>query len=694
MKLRIGGCVPRRLELAKQACWLKRGPFAGARGFLYEEREDYTGIDALTKIRVRCSRLLGAVFWIVFMEACEMLARKARGLLAAMVLASIFVAPHTQAFAAGERAGPEYPRAITGRVTVGKDHPLAGVLVEWGYFSDELHERESVETDADGRYRLETSRVGRDFRLGFSKAGFAPQWFDRFVPGPASRPSEVNVTLQRGTEITVQFVTDAGQPVAGLEVTPYTPSNGFHSSFSSPTPSTPLPGRNRTVPTDESGRVTLVDLPAKPIAGTTEAQTNWQRSRNWLQVTATRDRKWLHETQFTESAILSGEPLEVKASDRLLLGVAADGVLRGRVIDRSTRQSVAEFHVMRRYGDRPHAIQNANGEFTIGGSLVNGQQYETRVFAPGYAVGVANVPADSRGKAVRLTIELSPHPSLEGRMVDAATDRPLANVQIVAGAAPATGLKYIEWGSLDRYADGYHSLHNVLRVTTDKDGQFIVPEAPGAAATLLILTPGYERRVISPAQRPAADGEGIVTIALAPAASVTAIADRETPFGRAARSVWLTCQTDDDFEHMNWSLPFNEDGECRINSLRAGKYRLTLYFNAGNMSFPCYSKALTLEAGEHKNVRLGQMPGNLRLDGHAGPFNVVTISPKSDSDIGSFAVQADVDGRFELAGLLPGEYSITLDASSSSAGYHSDMPSRMILLTEDMEVDLAAPLAK
>lgn len=599
----------------------------------------------------------------------------------------------TAAIADDDNTKPEFPRAISGRVTDSDGQPLAGALVEWGYFSDGPQDRESVETDAEGRYRLETSNVGRDYRLGVSHSGFAPTFRDGIIPGPAAEPTTLDFQLSPGTDITLRITDRSGNPIPGLDVTPQTPSNGIWSSFSSPVQPTLLPGAPRIVTTDEEGRVLLLDLPAKPTERRKSTLPDGTPNPwNWLCIQLHDGTKSGHRFQIKEAQIIESNSIEHAMSDWAIPGFdeRQDGIVRGRVVDRETGEPVTDYQVIVRGSRHPQNVTSDDGRFVSGEARRNGREYQTRIYAGGYAVGLARITAESPDKAVEQTIELERHPSLQGRLLDATTGKPLPDVEILTGAAQADRMNYVEWSDLQRYADGYHALENVLCVTTDEEGRFTVPEEPERPTTLIILTSGYERRVIPPWKRPETI-DGVLHVALQPAASVTAIALRETQLGAQANGIAISFESDDGFRHMYHSVPLDESGEIHFDSLAAGEYRLTLFLNLRNFGYPCYSRSFTLEPGEHREVTLGDMPGTIRLHGRAGPLSIVRVWPTFPAEISNFVVQADVDGRFELRDLFPGEYTVSIDNSSAARGYHGSGRSQTIQLREDMELLLAGP---
>lgn len=406
---------------------------------------------------------------------------------------------------------PEFPRVLVGRVSDAEEMPVGNVRVEWGRFDAEPKNREFVLTDDRGNYRIETSKVGRDFRIGFSKPGYAPQWVNGIIPGPATKPTETSIKLAAGTSINIRLRDANGAPLAGVDVTPTTASNGFYSSFSSPPPSTLFPGASRTVTTNSSGEAMFKDLPARPG----EDGNKPNPDENWLHLNIDVAGNGSY-TRDVKQSMVGTAPVEFSLS----VGYAK-GILRARVVDQSTGKPVTSFQVTRRYLPEVKLVHSADGTFSLDGIALRSSGHEIRIFAPNYAVAVANLSAKATTSNEIDTIQLEPHPSFEGRLVSPESRRPLPNVKVVAGTFGKNGSQYVEWSDLERYSDGMHGFSNVIRVTTDADGRFTIPESKSEAMTLIILSPGLERRIIPPMARPKPAANGIHEILLQPAASVT-----------------------------------------------------------------------------------------------------------------------------------------------------------------------------
>jgi len=453
-----------------------------------------------------------------------------------------------------------------------------------------------------------------------------------------------------------------------------------------------LPGKDRARLTDADGRVTFDSLPSMPASLYAADFKGARRPTPWLGFQYRRPDARGHQTynlSIEEAAkARPGEPVIIEVSD-YHERETRDGFIEGRVVDEVTGKPIREFFVGRRYSTLAMPFSNDEGRFTIGGTLRRGRAYQTRIFTPGYAVGVERPVANTSSTVQEQTFALKQHPSFFGRLVDT-EGKPIVGVEIVTGVAPKNRYRYIEWSALDSYADGRHSLKSVLRVKTDEDGEFCVPESPQQKATIIIKADGYARQVIIPLNRPRVDHDGYVEIALVEGATLIAVADRGTQLGKLADGVSLQCQPIDGFNHMFRSSKLDDEGKRSYASMAPGSYTVSLHSGNGNMSYSCYSTTVRLKSGEETQVILGEMFGSLKLSGSASPFSTLRITgSNTEKGPSRFAVHADVDGHFELSGLLPGPYRIVMDTSSASSGYYRGMGGvKTVEITKDTVVDL------
>jgi protocatechuate 3,4-dioxygenase beta subunit len=578
----------------------------------------------------------------------------------------MLLAPPTQ-----EEVGSEPPlRVFVGRVTDAEGRPVPDALIEWGHFLAADADRESTRADDKGEFRLETRRVGRDYRLGVSAEGFAPAWHDGVIPRRAEDDAAlVDFKLAAGSGLAGVVADENGRPVAGITITAQTAPHGIESSFSSGVPATPLPGAARTATTDALGRFRLSDLPAG----------------NEISLRATAGGTELHEKNHP-----MGEEARIQIVRSRLPGQETPrevGVLRGRVIDHQTGKPVSAFKVMLRYRPEPIEVESETGEFAIMENVRRGAALEVRIFAPPYVPCVARLTATALNDRERPTIELEPGRPLWGRFVDGETGLPIEGVRVLAGTYGEKRYKYVEWSSFDSYADGHHSLVDVQRDVSDAEGRFAIAEG-AAPNVLVVVADGYERRVVMPGDRPASRGDGTTEFRLEPEARfVGSVA--LSPAARKDVTVQVYQDGIGGIEHMHPHVKLDEEGRFESGGLGPGAYRLVLYDHEAGFGFPRWSCRMQIGAGETKEVVLGKMPGEFSLAGSTAPFTRIGMSPGFETEYGSFGVTADADGRYRFEGLLPGKYRVDIGANSASSGSHVNTHSE-IEVKGDMAHDIRA----
>ena len=572
---------------------------------------------------------------------------------------------------------PSYPRVITGKITDANGKPVSGALIEWS--PDYPHDapRESSRSGDDGTYRLEAKKAGGKYKLGVSAAGFAPQSIAGLIPGPRSAPTEFNARLAAEESIQIVIVDEADQPIPNLEVVPMTPQTGFNSSFSSVQQPEPIPGHDQPTRCGPLGLCELRQLLAAPEpleskADTdTPAQAEYKQRFNeqgWLSLRITQEGKWVHEHQISRKAFFESPGLiRIVVPDyrNPFKELFYDGTLFGQVID-SNDEPVQEYHVTLRHRPEPLAVNDAEGRFEWGKTLDPKNKYEVRIFAKGFAPQTIRIAPNETRRSKPERIELTPHPSVEFLLLDEQTEKPIPNVTVVTGVAKKSSWNYVEWNDLKNYADGHHGLEQVLRVTSNADGRITVPEGTDAA-TLLIVTPGYARTVVTPMRRPDRNDSGLIPISLKPAASIHGVAVAGSRLSQQADGLSLSSAAVNGFEQMFHGLNRDPNGECLIDSLAAGDYYLSLMHSQGNTSTSCWTKKFTLKEGEKRKVPLGEMTGTLTLSGRTSSFTDVQITRKPSSGpnadpgeklpgVMSVATISDVDGYFEFDRVEAGTY--------------------------------------
>jgi hypothetical protein len=603
-----------------------------------------------------------------------------------------------------------YPRAITGRIVDNAGKPIAGALIEWGPRYPDDAPQESTRSGQDGTYRLEVQKAGGNYSIGISAAGFCPQWNGTVIPGPTSAPTQLDWKMAPETSLEVAIVSQTGDPIPNLEVTPQTPQTGFYSSFSTVQQPEPIPGHRTPTTCDERGICQLHQLLPAPVVPPPKASGNTveeirQRDnlnqQGWLHLRVTQNGKWIHEQQITAKEYLASAgkfQVVVPNYRNPLVTKQYTGTLHGQVFG-ADGQPVTEYHVTLRHRGEPLLVKDPAGRFEWGKTLDPDRQYEVRVFAPGFAPQMARFAPSSSSRERPHQFELTLHPSAEFQLLDGQTQKPIPGVAVVTGIS-SKNRNYVEWHKLKDFADGSHGLDMVLHLVTDDQGRIHVPEADEPKA-LIILAPGFARQVITPELRPAPDAAGTIPISLAPAAAILGVTAPGTRIGKGETGVMLHYFSKDGYDHMYHDLRRDENGDCRIDSLAAGDYLVMLQHSLGNSSTTCWSRKVSLRAGEQLKLNLGEMTGSLTFSGRIDPFTDIRITqqphlpgleevpedPKAERI--NVATISDIDGYFEFNQVEPGAYKIEIGSLKHHwEGFLSSAkgPSE-ILLYEDTHAD-------
>ena len=579
---------------------------------------------------------------------------------------------------------PTFPRVITGRITSAAGKPIAGGVIEWGPVYPPDATCEQVVSAEDGTYRLEIQKAGGHFKLGISAEGYCPTWRKTLIPGPESAPTELNFEMLPETTIEILVVSEAGTPIPNLEVIPMTPTSGFNSSFSSVQQPEPIPGHHKPTRANDQGICTLKQLLPAPEALQVFAENdtlpqqefkNRSNTEGWISLRIEQDGKRIHEHQISRWEFFkSNGQVRVVIPDwnHPLVRQSWNGTIYGQVSD-ADGNPITDYQFTVRYKAEIVAVHDADGQFEWGQKLDPNRTMEIRVFAKGFAPSVSNIAPTS--DVVPFRIRLVPAPSAKFQLVDQRTKNPVAGVTVVTGTSKRNGWNYVEWNDLGSYADGHHGLENVLRVVSDANGRITVPEGK-EQATLIILTPGYGRKIITPEQRPEPDDNGVLQIALEPAATIHATRAPNSRIGREESSIYLELESPGNFSHMFHSLRLNEQGECLIDSLAPGRYQAGLFHSGGNMSTACWLRTIELVPGQHVELPLGEMSGTLTVSGRTAPFTDVSLQPiddlpgaaKSKLGLTVVATISDIDGYFELNGLDSSAYEVEMGRLSHFDG--------------------------
>lgn len=591
-------------------------------------------------------------------------------------------------------SGEEAPlRVVTGRVTDAAGAPIEGALVEWGHYNP-LFDRdpESTRTDAAGRYRLESRKIRHEYRLGVSAPGYAPRWWDHFVPGRAEDPSQVDFALDPGSVLKGTVVDEDGTPLEGIEILAMSVSDGVHSRFSMPSASYPFPGPPHIGTTDAEGRFQIVDLPG------TKSEV----------VGMTPDNKVIHRDQPRKFMLCKKSPKsymtlrEATCDEEVQLVVrrrwlgtkeSTPGVVRGVVLDAETNQPIPRFKVGVRHRAGLHGFEDPAGNFVLD-ELIEERRYEVHVFAEGYAPGLlgddehpghafAAAPSDEQ----RLVCRLERSPSYSGTVVDP-DGRPIEGAEIVFGryrGAPST--PYFHWEEFEKYADGYMSLDDVQRMTTAADGRFSFSEgmAPGCLA---IRAEGFGRVYYEAEQRPdrAENGEATIVLARADASIRGVVRCNGQAMPNSEVRLWRHGK-----HGYSTRVEVDEQGAFVFPHLDAGGYTLTIEAERDASSQIEFRQVLSLEPGEVRDLEVPLRAGAFSLYGRAPRFCRVSLKQQLDEDYEiTYHTTASPDGRYLLAGLESDFYDVQvrIPGSSLHGSLGREWKPQEIVVAKDQEWDL------
>ncbi|TWT78170.1 Dioxygenase [Posidoniimonas polymericola] len=585
-------------------------------------------------------------------------------------------------------------RVVAGRVTDEEGSPIEGALIEWGHYHTLFGGgNETTRTGPDGSYRLESRKIGHEYRLGVSALGNAPRWWDHFIPGRAEDPSQADFALQPGGVLRGTVVDEDGAPLEGIAILAMSVSEGFYSSFSMPSVSYPFPGPPHVGTTDAEGRFEIVDLPAtesKVVGMTPEKKViHREEPRKFM---LCRQGKASYSTLQT---VTCGEEARIVIRRRWLGSrESTPGVVRGVVLDAETNQPIPRFKLGIRHRAGLHSFEDPHGNFVLD-ELIEEHQYEVHVFAEGYAPGllgddenpdhaVGTAPSDER----RFVCRLQRSQSYKGMVVDP-DGRPIEGAEIVFGVyrgAPSS--PYFEWATFEKYADGYMSLDHVQRMTTAADGRFTFSEG-STAGCLAVRAEGFGRVYYEAEQRPVLDDAGEAKVALARAnASIRGVVRcNGQPVPNSEVSLW---------RHGNHGyssrVETDEQGEFVLPHLDSSKYTLTIEVERDASSHIEYKRVLSLESGEARELDVDLKEGPLTLYGKAPRFCRVSLKQQLDEDYEiTYHTIGSPDGRYLITGLNVDFYDLEVRTPGSTL--HGTMGSEWepqeIVVAKDQEWDLS-----
>ena len=236
----------------------------------------------------------------------------------------------------------------------------------------------------------------------------------------------------------------------------------------------------------------------------------------------------------------------------------------------------------------------------------------------------------------------------------------------------AEGHSYVEWSDLQKYADGYHPLKFVQHVTTNKEGEFWFAEPEGnSRGMIIVFVPGYQRLISKPDARELdVTGELVLRLKRESAFAGVVLQDGKPV---ANVSVVVSIPSTGDPNQMPESVHTDAQGRYRYGHLTPGRY----YIHGG-----AYTRIATVRDGETATVNLGADLGEIRIRGLAVPNSSINGHPEFDWDYTNLSTKTNEAGEYELRGLKPGKYRISMDS-----GFQGGFRGRRAEVVEDVDRD-------
>ena len=565
-----------------------------------------------------------------------------------------------------KQLNPAQLRIVRGKVTDHKDRPIRGAAVEWGHFLDNRDARQIVRTDDKGDFRLETRRIGPDFRLGVSAAGFAPSWRECVIPKPKPDGPDsddeiltIHFQLQRPVTLRGMVVDEKQQPIAGATVIAKSPTSDVWTRFSANVPAFPFPGPDRTARTDATGAFVIRNLPPmstlshpnQPNAGKGSAYNVSIKTPSGVMPRGKAFSKSENRIQIRRSYVFETKDLA--------------GVVQCRVIDAKTEKPIRKFKVVRRHQPKMMPFEDEQGEFRVACSS-RGRRYQFFVYALGYKPGMIHLHAQDPANDLVSQIELSRGEGLQVRIVDP-SGAPISDATVVSGTSRSKTAR-MYWGSFDEYVDGHQGWKFVQRNTSGKNG-IVNLCMRGHPVVLAIMAPGFARRFVTAAEQQHMMKDGVLEIPLQHEGTLHGrVVLNGQPESNASIRISRTESWKTDFGEMR----ADEKGRFQIGSLSQGQYSISVYQHSGSVGTVRLSRRVEVRSGETTEIELDNPDGPCKLSGKAAPFSLINVSPIDATDdivYRHVGTVADADGYYKITGLSPGNHRVVAQQSSAFSSF-------------------------
>lgn len=536
----------------------------------------------------------------------------------------------------------------TGRLAAGGDRGMMAVLRQ----VQDAGPGPTFRTAADGSFRLTRVGPGTGQRLVVNH----PEYEDRTVPGidlaAGGQRTGLAVVLRRGLRLAGTVVTEAGDPLGGVEVRAQRAEGGMAGALAANIRVRIMGGEGAG-----SGQPRAVSGPDGrfELRGLSAGEYSLQATREGY---ATRR---LEAVRVAEGA---DEPVEIVLST----GASIAGVVR-----RPTGDPVANVVVTARgRGDtgemaflgRMSEPTGADGVFRFDG-LVPGEAYDLQVLGRS---GLQARRTDVRAPADAVDLTLSATGQVAGTVTDAATSEPLRDFEVSCEPpAPGGGGRVMfNVRRTGRRLGRRLGIGEDARLTRGDDGAYVLDEVPVGTCEVHVESPGYASSRLSGIKVEDGRTTSGVDVRLSRGAIlrgqvVDASTSRPVPgasvsasSGEGVRGPALALLGGD-------GTLTDADGRYEIGGLEAGRHRISV-------RHADYAEAVEVveaapDPGTGPTVRLsrgGSLSGTVvTTAGQPVPGASVDLMASGEAGFmggGGQETQTDDAGRFRFDRLQPGRY--------------------------------------
>lgn len=543
----------------------------------------------------------------------------------------------------------ELGSAIEGKVADPDGKPISGVTVrpnvsmmpggDWSELNENFNNifNTQVQTDAEGRYRLEGLRSYGSYTVEASHQSYARTKVRKLDLKPRSTLTDVDVTLARGGSVSGRVLDSGGEGVSGASVTAsidraYNPAEEREwVSF----------GNNRSATTDEEGSYRLEHLAEGAYT---------------IRVQSSRNPSQTAEVAFAPALRQGIEVIDEKETERINIEVGEGVSLAGQVVD-SDGEPIAGARV-RIYDQISRTAQtDAEGMFHVEG-LREGQMMQLRVSMSGYVSKSVQVSLPARENIV---VTLDQSGRVRGRVVSSEVGA-FTTFRIVSTALDSNGRG------------------NSSREVRDATGRFELELGPGRYQLVAMVT-GFAPS--KSAEFTVVKGETLedVEIELTSGGSVEGVVvDRTT--GEAVANARISLQpTGRDDSYLSWGGAPGARTDAEGSFVLEGvPVDATISLQVTHAKYAQQTvTGVVVGAEEPAVVRVelgggGAIGGLVTRDGKPVQGARVFAYSQNASASGATRVNknavTDAQGRYELNGLPEGVYSVnmSLPAGGRSRG--------------------------